>query len=381
MSRVVVLLILSLVLFLFVNDAGAYIYALPYYIHQQYSYPEKFVGQGKVIGYINRCHGKSAAVCDNRIYSKALGQYRSLYVYLPPGYSMNSEPYPVIIALHGFGSDHRAAANILPPLVEEAILNGEMPPVVIISPDFSIGGTGIDDATTLFDETTGSFYINSNVGSFEDYFVDDLVPWIGKEFNVSLEPDKVVLFGQSMGGFGAFSIGLRHPNISTVLVGIYPSVDTRYSCNGDVLQDFDPGCYVPLTEEIPSRKMMKMLGGLVDQSEEELLYTVFNSDNIPGSVWKENLPLWERVREYNPTDILRDERYGDISRTRIYLVAGDEDAYNNDAKVLSFIKEATKHGLTVNPIQPIKEGGHHTTNFVVAQIPTILLWLNDLWNK
>lgn len=370
-----------LVILLYFTDASTYIRALPYYIRQQYPYPEQYSGFGKVVAFTNQCQSEYRNDCDLRIWSSVLGQRRSAFVYLPPDYEVYSDPLPLIIALHGFGSNHYAAANILPPLLDSAIQRGEIPPIVMVAPDFSLGGNGLDDPATSYDDRTGSFYINSNRGRFEDYFIQELMPWIRANFNVATNPSKVVLLGQSMGGWGAFSLGLRHPEISTILVGIYPAVDTRYSCNGNSTVDYDPVCYVPLTSDNPNRLVMSAAGGLYRQSEGDLLYTVFDSDNQPGDVWTKDLPVWQRVQAYNPTDIMRDGRYGDISNTDMYIVVGDRDEYNSDAKVMSFIAAAAERGYSVNPSRPIVPGGHHTTDFVVDNMPDILRWIGQLWEK
>lgn len=356
-------------------DLPSYIHALPYYYKQMF--PEKYYGMGKVIEFTNQCSSTYNTDCDKRINSNILGQKRSVIVYLPPNYETYSSTLPLLIALHGNNSNQYAFGNLLPSLLDTQIQAGKIPPLIMVAPDFSLGGTGLDDPATPYNDKSGSFYINSNLGRFEDYFIMELLPWIRQNYNVSDTPENTILLGQSMGGWGAFSIGLRHPEISSVLVGIYPSVDARYSCTGNSMLDYDVNCYAPISSDNPNRVIMASFGGLYQLTEQNVLYTVFDSDKNVGDVWKNDLPVWERLREYNPTDIMRDKRYGDISHTAMYLISGDKDEYNMDAKVLSFIEVATEQGFSTSPNNPIRQGGHHTPDFVAENIPEILTWIGD----
>ena len=355
-------------------DLPAYFHALPYYYRQVF--PKKYHGPGQVLEFTNQCSGKYSTDCDKRIESNILEHKRSIIVYLPPNYKKYINPLPLIIALHGNRSNHYAFGSILPSILDKQIQAGNIPPVVMIAPDFSLGGTGLND-NNPYNDKEGSFYINSNRGRFEDYFIMELLPWVRKNYNVSDKPESTVLLGQSMGGWGAFSIGLRYPEISSILVGISPSVDARYSCAGNKMAHYDPNCYVPISSDDPNRVIMSMFGGLYQSTERDAFYTVFDSHNGMGNIWKNDMPVWERLKEYNPTDIIRDGRYGDISHTAMYVIAGDRDEYNTDAKVLSFISAASKQGFLVHPIDPIRKNGHHTPDFVVDNMPEILLWIGD----
>ncbi len=53
-------------------------------------------------------------------------------------------------------------------------------------------------------------YINSPaVGNYEDFIINDLIPQISDMFHTG----KVALFGKSSGGFGAYTLAVRHPDI------------------------------------------------------------------------------------------------------------------------------------------------------------------------
>jgi len=50
-------------------------------------------------------------------------------------------------------------------------------------------------------------------GAWEDYVVDDVVPWVDANLPVDPKPRDRALEGLSAGGFGAIDIGLRHPSL------------------------------------------------------------------------------------------------------------------------------------------------------------------------
>jgi len=90
--------------------------------------------KGRIVDHTQN-HGQ-----DNRIWSKALYQWRDLYIYLPPGYTRN-ERYPIMIFLHPFAMDERAFLSVVEYL-DEQIACGKLPPMIVAAPDGSIDGEG-----------------------------------------------------------------------------------------------------------------------------------------------------------------------------------------------------------------------------------------------
>jgi S-formylglutathione hydrolase FrmB len=60
----------------------------------------------------------------------------------------------------------------------------------------------------------GSQYINSpSVGRYEDYVLDEIVPFVDREFRTIAGPEGRGVVGKSSGGYGAFMLGMKHPDI------------------------------------------------------------------------------------------------------------------------------------------------------------------------
>jgi S-formylglutathione hydrolase FrmB len=154
---------------------------------------------------------------------------RDLFVYTPPGYS--GGPAPLLADLPGFnscGPDHVARKGIgenVPERLDRLIGEGRMPPTVVVFADCM---------TAL----GGNQYINSaGTGRYADYLVEEVVPFVEREFGCG-GPDRRGVFGKSSGGFGALW-HLMH----------YPQFWSAASCtSGDM--DFEivykPGIYAAL---------------------------------------------------------------------------------------------------------------------------------------
>ncbi|KAI3416083.1 hypothetical protein GPALN_005635 [Globodera pallida] len=89
--------------------------------------------------------------------------------------------------------------------------------VVVINPDTSPRGvvTGIDDDPNF--GAAAGFYLDATEPKWAQnyrmysYFLEELVPLVFGTF--SLDKNKCGIFGHSMGGHGALTIGLKHPDL------------------------------------------------------------------------------------------------------------------------------------------------------------------------
>ncbi|MDT8408938.1 MAG: S-formylglutathione hydrolase [Wenzhouxiangellaceae bacterium] len=88
--------------------------------------------------------------------------------------------------------------------------------LVLVAPDTSPRGTGIDGATQDWDFGEGAgFYVDASESPWSQHFgmysyvVDELPEFIAANFPVDAE--KAGIFGHSMGGHGALTIALRNP--------------------------------------------------------------------------------------------------------------------------------------------------------------------------
>jgi putative tributyrin esterase len=187
------------------------------------------------------------SVRPHAFFSGALFARKSCFVYLPEGYDESEQRYPVIYLLHGmYGSEsHWITKGSAEQTLDRLIRSKELTPSIVVMP--SDGGYG-----------QGTFYMDwyDGSGNFEQYFIYDLVPEIDKQFRTIANLGQRVICGLSMGGFGAFSLSLRNPNLfgaaASLSGGLASSVHVAESysrseitrmigpVNGPHAQQYDP---------------------------------------------------------------------------------------------------------------------------------------------
>jgi enterochelin esterase family protein len=131
---------------------------------------------------------------------------RQFPVYLPPGYEDEPERrYPVIFGLMGFTGGGMMALNRrflsnpgMDSDLDDLILEKGMPGVIYVF---------VDCVTSL----GGSQYVNSSaVGRYQDYIVQELVPFIDSNFRTNGLRGCI---GGSSGGIGSFTLAALYPDV------------------------------------------------------------------------------------------------------------------------------------------------------------------------
>ena len=56
---------------------------------------------------------------------------------------------------------------------------------------------------------------------------------------------------------------------------------------------------------------------------------MFDSDSVPGDVWTDDLPVWQRLKDVNPADILKSDN-PDLTDSRFFILTGSSDDFNFD---------------------------------------------------
>ncbi|WP_052748433.1 MULTISPECIES: alpha/beta hydrolase [Cellulomonas] len=138
------------------------------------------------------------------------------WVYAPPGYSQHpDEHYPVLYTLHGApgtGSDWFTAGH-LDTLLDQLIASGAIPPVLVVSPDLSLGP--VDEPVDL--PAPGPLR--------ETLLVDDVVPWADQHLRTTPDRADRAIAGMSAGGLGALLVGMRHQSTFAGVVSLMPYLE------------------------------------------------------------------------------------------------------------------------------------------------------------
>ncbi len=294
--------------------------------------------------------------CDRRIYSPALGTRRDLYLYLPPGYDGRTA-FPAMIWMHGIGQDEKDFLDLVQ-VYDDGIRNGQMPPLVIVAPDGSIRGR----ASLI---QNGSFYVNSEAGRFEDYIIRDVWAFVRRNFAVRPEREAHVLAGVSMGGFGAYNLGIKHRGEFGQIVGIMPPLDLRYvDCHGRYFANYDPNC-VAYRSELRPRETIGRFYGVVRVQSRQLLGPLLGRRN-PRAI--------DFIAAENPVEMLgrydvKPDEFG------MFVGYGTEDEFNIDAQVEHFVDVACRRGIRPTVVRV--PGGRHNRKTGLAMFPALARWMTD----
>ncbi len=132
---------------------------------------------------------------------------RDVFVYLPPSYaSQPNRRYPVVYTLHGYGLHAQqwvGFANVGG--LERGIAAGTTKEMILVAPD----------AFTLHN---GSFYSNSQAtGDWERFIAVELVDYVDSHYRTIANRESRGLAGHSMGGYGTWRIGMKHPEVYSSL--------------------------------------------------------------------------------------------------------------------------------------------------------------------
>ena len=130
---------------------------------------------------------------EHQIPSAFLENNRRFWIYTPPGYSKENQPYNLLVLFDGW-----AAVHMYPTItvLDTLLAAGQIAPTVAVM-------VGQQDRML-------------ELGChepFNEFLVRELIPWVRENFHVSKNPDETIVGGVSAGGLGAVCAGWKHPEV------------------------------------------------------------------------------------------------------------------------------------------------------------------------
>jgi enterochelin esterase-like enzyme len=135
---------------------------------------------------------------DTSIYSKSLGNSRSVKIYTPPNYSISSDSLPLVLFHDGLEYISLGNANnVLDYLISQRRIQ---PVIGVFVPPYNAN------------ERTAEYAGNKQT-AFISFIADELVPLIDSRYRTKKSPMTRATIGASNGGNISISIGYTHPEI------------------------------------------------------------------------------------------------------------------------------------------------------------------------
>ena len=250
--------------------------------------------------------------------SEILNMDRNYAIYLPPDYETSSRSYPVLYLLHGLGDDQTGWIQFgeVKKIADNAIINGEATPMVIVMPDANTGEVGY-------------FNIPSKNWMYEDFFFNELMPHVESKYRIKSDKRFRAISGLSMGGGGTLTYALHRPDL-------FSAAAPLSSATGS-------------TDVEESLKRIRRYG------------FEFTRDEMQ-SLLKANHPL----------ELIKDIPLNKLNSVRWYIDCGDDDYLFEDNSLLhiAFSKRGINHEYRVRD-------GAHTWTYWRESLPTVLEFVSQ----
>jgi S-formylglutathione hydrolase FrmB len=142
---------------------------------------------------------------------------QQVFVYLPPSYRRETaKHYPTLYLLHGYtGRPEEWVKDgyqgmSLQPEMDTLIAKGIAAEMIVVVPNGR-------------NSYLGSFYTNSAVtGNWEDYIYRDVVEYVDGHYRTLAKSSSRGIAGHSMGGYGAFMLAMKHPDVFGAVYSLSP---------------------------------------------------------------------------------------------------------------------------------------------------------------
>jgi enterochelin esterase-like enzyme len=266
---------------------------------------------------------QNGTVFDNlSMHSEILNMDRKYAVYLPDGYETSERSYPVLYLLHGGGDDQTGWVQFgeVQRIAGNAIKEGTATPMIIIMPD----------ADT---EKRGYFNTPDNKWRYEDFFFEELMPYVESKYRIKKEKRFRAVAGLSMGGGGSFYYAMHHPEL------------------------FSSAC--PLSASVRNYT--------VDSYKEWLKR---------GNETYTDAQINAYLEKHSSLQVIENMKLDDMKSVKWYFSIGDDDfLYEGNSLVhIALRKKEVPHQFRMN------EGGHQWSYWRM-ELPNVLSFVSDTFHQ
>lgn len=274
---------------------------------------------------------------------------RRVGIYLPSDYDA-SKRYSSVYLLAGFTGrgtmmlNESAWDENIQQRLDRLIATSAIQSMIVVLPD-------------CFTRYGGSQYINSEgTGRYEDYLVEELVPYVDSHYRTIPERARRGVAGKSSGGYGALTLGMRHPELFGAVA--CHSGDMHFDLC--YRADFAPtmrsiGKYGGVSRFLETFRTMHPKGGDFHHILSTVGYAACYSPNIK-SAWGFDLPfdiengewndaVWARWKQWDPIELIPQYESALRSMQLLYLDAGLRDEFNLQFGARTYVARLQRAGI------------------------------------
>lgn len=287
-------------------------------------------------------------VVETSFYSQAMGQEKSVRVYLPEGYDTQGwGRYPVIYYLHGAGQmlGHDDFLDVTAAL-DDLIAAGDIKPVLAVCPDGFAA------------PYPAAFYTSSVLyGDLEGYMTYDLVNWMDDNYRTIPSHRKRVIMGHSMGGYGALKYWAEHQDLyccAAAVCGSGLDLPVMLSINiyGVLGELTGPPYYYYPGAGFANAVLFSMSGAFSPNLGNPPYYVDLPLDEYANYISE----IWALWMQHNLPQYMQELGGGGPNTPAIYMDAGTQDQFYILPACMAFTDSLDELGI---PYEfQVFEGGH-----------------------
>lgn len=161
-------------------------------------------------------------------YSKIMNNKRKIRIYLPPSYSKKVNQYYPVLYVHDGQNIFNAAESFsgtswkLHQTAENLINKNLIKEIIIVAVD------NMEEERLNEYAHQDGFYkgkkIKARAAKYQNFFIEELMPFIEKRYRVKRDAANTALMGSSLGGLVTLNIGLKRADIFSKLAVMSPSL-------------------------------------------------------------------------------------------------------------------------------------------------------------
>ena len=173
------------------------------YLHAEPAYPvdPASVRQDGVPKGVTTKH----SFADSKVYP---GTERTYWLHVPAQYDP-AKPACLMVFQDGGGYVNEGGANKIPIVFDNLIAKNEMPVTIGLFVDPGVVPAPNDQSQPRFNR---SYEYDAFSGDYAKFLIEELIPVVAKDYNLSTNPDHRAICGASSGGIAAFNVAWQRPD-------------------------------------------------------------------------------------------------------------------------------------------------------------------------